>query len=270
MWRPFLDWVGRAPEDFTWEAPLEIAALPARHLWDAAFLRQHAPGLIVADDRPRASERDFIWVGDRGEAGQVLHGYRSRWLPASLLDNDRQGALVDALFAASRYWNVALHFNQGLAGASADELAAARDTAMNPVVLDAFALAIIAGNSQAAGRPDPAARRDGRAPGRERYQPGDGCVVDRRDTAGIVRRGERFLRARVAAILLGLELPPFGREVALRPRRALLRPPRCRQRALERGRVYESAKRLTALHSSPACRNVRQTAPSGDARCFDF
>ena len=76
VWRPFRDWVGRAPGDFTWEAPLQIAALPARHLWDAAFLRQHAPRLIVADDRPRASERDFIWVGDRGEAGQILHGYR--------------------------------------------------------------------------------------------------------------------------------------------------------------------------------------------------
>jgi hypothetical protein len=39
-----------------------------------------------------------------------------------------------------------LHFNKGLAGASANDLAAAKDTAMNPGVLDAFALAIIAGN----------------------------------------------------------------------------------------------------------------------------
>jgi FAD/FMN-containing dehydrogenase len=139
--------------------------LPARHLWDAGFLKQHAPHLIIADDRPRASERDFVWAADRGEAGQFLHGYRSMWLPASLLQNDRQLALVDALFAASRHWNVALHFNKGLAGAPPDELAAARDTAMNPVVLDAFALAIIAGSSQPAGRPGSqpdvtAARRD--------------------------------------------------------------------------------------------------------------
>ena len=75
---------------------------------------------------------------------------------------------MDALFTASRHWNVALHFNKGLAGASADELAAARGTAMNPVVLDAFALAIIAGNSQPAGRPTPqpdvtAGRRDASA-----------------------------------------------------------------------------------------------------------
>jgi len=40
---------------------------------------------------------------------------------------------------------VAFHFNKGLAGASPDVLAASRETAMNPQVLDAFALAIIAG-----------------------------------------------------------------------------------------------------------------------------
>jgi FAD/FMN-containing dehydrogenase len=40
---------------------------------------------------------------------------------------------------------VSLHFNKGLAGAPAQEVAAARDTATNPAVLEAFALAIIAG-----------------------------------------------------------------------------------------------------------------------------
>jgi len=39
---------------------------------------------------------------------------------------------------------VQLHFNKGLAGAPADKISAARDTATNPAVLDAFALAIIA------------------------------------------------------------------------------------------------------------------------------
>jgi FAD/FMN-containing dehydrogenase len=164
-WRPFVDEVSGATGDVTWEAPLQIAALPARHLWNAAFLEQHAPHLVAADDRPGASERDFVWAGDRDEAGQFLHGYRSTWLPATLLEGERQRSLVDALFAASRHWSVALHFNKGLAGAPADELTAARDTAMNPVVLDAFALAIIAGKSQPAGRPDPrpdvaAARQD--------------------------------------------------------------------------------------------------------------
>jgi hypothetical protein len=71
--------------------------------------------------------------------------YRSTWLPASLLKSDQQPRLVDALFASSRHWSVSLHFNKGLAGAPAEELAAAKDTATNPAVLDAFALAIIAG-----------------------------------------------------------------------------------------------------------------------------
>ena len=37
-----------------------------------------------------------------------------------------------------------LHFNKGLAGAPAEAIAAARDTATNPVVTEAFALAISA------------------------------------------------------------------------------------------------------------------------------
>ena len=53
-----------------------------------------------------------------------------------------QPRLVDALFAATRQWEFALHFNKGLAGAPADALDAARDTAMNPDVLGAFALAM--------------------------------------------------------------------------------------------------------------------------------
>lgn len=43
-----------------------------------------------------------------------------------------------------------LHFNMGLTGAPAAEIAAARDTAMNPAALDAFAMAVIvAGEPQA-------------------------------------------------------------------------------------------------------------------------
>ena len=41
-----------------------------------------------------------------------------------------------------------MHFNKGLAGAPASAVAEAWDTAMNPGVLDAFALAIIAGGGR--------------------------------------------------------------------------------------------------------------------------
>ena len=147
VWRPFLDWVAHAPQDFEWGTPVRIADLPARHFWDANFLKRNAPQFIVADDRLHAPEGNFLWAGNRGEAGQFLHGYRSAWLPASLLEKDQQSRLVDALIAGSRHWGISLHFNKGLAGASSKDLESAKDTAMNPVVLDAFALAIIAGNS---------------------------------------------------------------------------------------------------------------------------
>jgi FAD/FMN-containing dehydrogenase len=84
------------------------------------------------------------WTGDAGQVGQFLYGFESLWLPASLLEEDSQERLVNALFASSRHWGVELHFNKGLAGAPTDAIAAARDTATNPAVLDAFALAIIA------------------------------------------------------------------------------------------------------------------------------
>jgi hypothetical protein len=54
--------------------------------------------------------------------------------------------LVDALIRASQNWQVTLHCNKGLAGAPANVLAWTADTATNPAVLDAFALAIAAAN----------------------------------------------------------------------------------------------------------------------------
>jgi FAD/FMN-containing dehydrogenase len=66
------------------------------------------------------------------------------WLPASLLAPERQPDLASALYAASRHKQVGLHFNKGLAGAPAQALAAAKDTATNPAVLDSFVLVIIA------------------------------------------------------------------------------------------------------------------------------
>lgn len=146
-WQPFLAWVSAGAQDYSWDPALQIVALPARHLWDPEFLRRNAPHVIASDDRPAAPSGNIFWADDRGEAGQILHGYRSAWLPAALLEQDRPGALVDALFAASRHWDVSFHFNKGLAGARSGELEAARNTATNPAVLDAFALAIIASNS---------------------------------------------------------------------------------------------------------------------------
>jgi FAD/FMN-containing dehydrogenase len=141
VWRPFFDWVASSPQDFTIGSPPAILTVPAQRFWDPGFLKT-IPGVVLFDDRPGAPETNAFYAGNLEEAGQVLHGYQSAWLPASLLGNDRQGDLAAALFAASRHWGVALHFNKGLAGAPAEAVERARDTATNPAVLDAFALAI--------------------------------------------------------------------------------------------------------------------------------
>jgi FAD/FMN-containing dehydrogenase len=140
-WRPFFDWLAASPQDFSIVAGPTVLAAPARSFWDPAFLAQ-VPGLILADDRPGAPASNVFWASNLEEAGQVLHAYQSAWLPASLLQEEEQQSLTDALFAATRHWSVTLHVNKGLAGAPADAIEAARQTATNPAVLDAFALVI--------------------------------------------------------------------------------------------------------------------------------
>jgi FAD/FMN-containing dehydrogenase len=100
--------------------------------------------LFVVDRRPGAGPNDVWWKGDGDQVGQFLWGYESLWMPASLLEENAQQGLADALFASSRFAWVGLHFNKGLAGAPPDAIAGATDTATNPAVLTAFALAIVA------------------------------------------------------------------------------------------------------------------------------
>jgi FAD/FMN-containing dehydrogenase len=143
-WAPLFAWVRARPADYTLPEPL-VLALPAREFWNAEVLDQ-VPGLIIRDDRPGAPEGNFYYAVDAGQVGQVLHAYESTWLSRRLLDQDRRPALVAALTRASQIKSVALHTNKGLAGAPAKVLDRTRDTAMNPAVLDAFALAIASAN----------------------------------------------------------------------------------------------------------------------------
>lgn len=140
-WRPFLDWIVSSPQDYSFTTWPTFLALPARHFWDPAFLSL-LPGLVLHDDRPGAPESNVFWSGNLGETGWFINNYESAWMPARLLQPDQQPALAGALFAASRHSRVRFHFNKGLAGAPAEALATAGDTAMNPAVLDAFALAV--------------------------------------------------------------------------------------------------------------------------------
>jgi FAD/FMN-containing dehydrogenase len=145
IWRPLIEWVAASPSDFTVIAPLAIKASAAYNWWNAEYLKSNTlHGNAFFDARPDAPVNNVWFAEQNTELGVFIHGFQSLWLPAFLLEQDQRGGFANALFAATRHWDVQLHFNKGLAGASAEDVTAAQDTAMNPAVLTAFALAIIA------------------------------------------------------------------------------------------------------------------------------
>ncbi|SEO33785.1 FAD/FMN-containing dehydrogenase [Luteibacter sp. UNC138MFCol5.1] len=141
-WAPFVAWVNARPA-YAVRRPLRALDVEARHFWDAAFFREHAPQLIVPDGRPGAPSSHFVWKGDQDQIGWYIHGYASAWLPSALLRDDALRSLATAITEAAGHSSVELHVNKGLYGAPPDAIAASRDTATNPAVLDAFALAIV-------------------------------------------------------------------------------------------------------------------------------
>jgi FAD/FMN-containing dehydrogenase len=175
VWKPVFDWITGRPDDYTFAKP-GVLSLPARMFWNPGVMSK-IPGVTRGDDRPGAPKEHFIWDGDAGQVGQVIHAYQSAWLPKDLLEPARRPALVDALIHAAATGGVSLHFNKGLAGAPEQALARTRDTCMNPAVLDAFALAITGAGEGPAypgipghepndvrGRADAKRVRDGMAP----------------------------------------------------------------------------------------------------------
>ncbi|HVN44218.1 MAG TPA: FAD-binding protein [Steroidobacteraceae bacterium] len=138
-WQPFFTAISAAARELRVLDKPGAGARPARHWWDLAG--SHS---LVADKRPGAPAHHAWWEGDQDQVGAFLHGYDSLWLPATLLAVAERPRLIEALIAASREQEVELHFNKGLAGAPPPVIAAALDTATNPAVTGAFALAIMA------------------------------------------------------------------------------------------------------------------------------
>jgi len=145
IWRPFLDWVTGLEADYAFASEPFIRSARMRNRWDPQFFRTLAPQAIVTDDREGAPPENIFWKANLAEAGHVLYGFQSLWLPRTLLDAGRREEFAERLTDAGRFSTVELHFQKGLAGANAETLAAVRETPMNPAVLDAFALAIVAG-----------------------------------------------------------------------------------------------------------------------------
>jgi FAD/FMN-containing dehydrogenase len=154
-WAPLEAFVAAHPEDYKPDK-LSFYVIPPKMFWSEAILSALAPGSIRRDLRPGAGAKDFWWASNTEEAGTFWHGYASTWMPQSLLEPEGRAMLVDAWFAASRRWQVAFHFNKGLAGSTDAVRAAARETAANPEVADAFALAIMGMDGPSAYPPLPA------------------------------------------------------------------------------------------------------------------
>jgi hypothetical protein len=170
VWQPFLDWLKTSPNGYAITGPVGpvISTLPARRMWDVEWRVEHWPELLyprdgifnaIRDDilvhvmhqplyqrdgRPGSAPSDVWATGDSWEVGWHIWGYESLWMPASLLGSDSRTRLADALFDGSRHADIDLHFSKGLASSPPEVIAAAKDTAMNPAVLTAFALAIVA------------------------------------------------------------------------------------------------------------------------------
>jgi FAD/FMN-containing dehydrogenase len=144
VWQEFLDWVNAHPSDYSIEQALTFVVLPARQMWNPAFLKSFAPDFVATDNRAGSSENNIFWKGNQGEAGEFLYAYHSAWIPKRYLEADQMKILVEAVFHASSYWTASFHFNKGLAGATEEVLAAAKKTAVNPDLVNAFALVIIA------------------------------------------------------------------------------------------------------------------------------
>jgi FAD/FMN-containing dehydrogenase len=180
VWQPFLNWLAQSSGAYTIESEPEIGSMPFRHWWDVDWRKEHQQHVFKADSRPGVGASNVWWNGDGGQVGWVVWGFESLWLPASLLQDDSQEKLANALFAASRFSEVELHFNKGFAGAPPEAVEAAKDTAMNPAVCGAFALAIVADGQGSA------------YPGVPGHEPD---VVKGRQGAGTVHRCTNELRA---------------------------------------------------------------------------
>ena len=144
IWKPFFDWVNATADDFKFSDGPFIGSTTAQGWWDAEGRRKRGSDAMIADGRAGAPGKHAWWAGDQDQVGAFLHGYDSLWLPATLLREPERPRLVEALVAGSRYMEVRLHFNKGLAGAPPESIAAAKDTATNPAMTDSFALALIA------------------------------------------------------------------------------------------------------------------------------
>lgn len=197
VWKPFFDWLKGRGAAFAMAGEPLILALPARDFWDPEFLKK-MPGIVLSDDRPGASPNNIFWASNLSETGQVLHAYKSRWLPQALLNGSGRARLVDAIVEGSAEWSVGLHTNKGLAGGDPAALERSSQTATSKQMLDAFALVIVAAEGPPAW------------PGIPGHSPDN--AVGREEAAGVARAFAPFVKLVAGGGCYMSEADCFGRD----------------------------------------------------------
>jgi FAD/FMN-containing dehydrogenase len=175
VWKPFTDWL--ASQGTRYGSQVITATLPAAQMWNHDILVSlHLPVVGDADH--------WWWKSNEDEVGAFWAAYQSRWIPSTEFDDAHAAKLAQALVAASRQWSVSLHFNKGQAGAAADALDRDRETAVNPQVLDAAALVIVAAYADPKNSAKSRSARDGVAAAMKpiiALTPGAGSYVNETD-----------------------------------------------------------------------------------------
>ena len=251
---------------------LECAVLdrwrsPRGDFWDADWLQAATPDVIARTTGP-ARRRKTSSGRATGQAGQFLHGYQSTWLPASLLKDDAARRARRRPLRREPPLELVAALQQGPGGRTGRRRSPrSRDTAMNPAVLDAFALVIIAGGPPGLPRHcRPRARPRRRRREAARHRPRDGRVAQAVPDAGSYVSESNFFEPDWQTLLLGCELPATaGGETTLRPRWPLLRASRRRQRGLERRWFhpgYSPLNRLAVAASDSLSRRSSRSSAS--------
>jgi len=145
VWSPMLDLVDG--ENIKFIESLVAYDTPAQRWWDMDYREKEFPETIVIDQDSKQSGKQFYWNGDNGETNVFWAGYESAWLSQSLLAPGKVQEFTDTIIKAANEFRFAFHFQKGLAGASEQRLAEARNTPVHPSVLDAFAL-LLCGSAQ--------------------------------------------------------------------------------------------------------------------------
>ena len=138
-WRPFLDWLVGSPQEFSILSAPWIVAVPARRFGTPDL--KGIPGVVLADDRPGAPEANVFWAGNLEEAGQVLHGYQSAWLPRRSYSRTGRSLGRRAVCGEPALGRVAAR-QQGPCGRACRRDRRRQGHGDDPAVLDAFVLVI--------------------------------------------------------------------------------------------------------------------------------